>query len=162
MTPKICCFTGHRAIPASDALSLPSRIEEALCKLYEQGVREFRAGGAVGFDMIAALKVLSFRNSHPDVRLNLILPCRDQDARWGAHDRSAYQFTIAHADSVFYIRDTYTDECMHERNRALVSGAHFCVTYMNKSLGGTAYTVRLAERSGLQVINLSPEAEQEA
>lgn len=155
MTPKICCFTGHRTIPESDAYSLPLRIEETLERLYSLGVREFRAGGAVGFDMLAALKVISFRNIHPDVRLNLILPCRDQYIKWSSHDKSAYQFTLTHADSVIYLHDKYTAECMHERNRALVSGAHFCVAYMRKPSGGTAYTVRLSERSGLRVINLA-------
>ena len=59
------------------------------------------------------------------------------------------------ADKVLCMRESYTKGCMHERNRALVSGAHFCVAYMRKPSGGTAYTVRLSERSGLRVINLA-------
>ena len=85
------------------------------------------------------------------LRLALILPCRDQDAHWSDFDRTVYSFVLEQADSVFYLHDEYTQECMHERNRALASGADFCVAYMNQPNGGTAYTVNLAEKSGITV-----------
>ena len=158
MERKICFFTGHRMIPEREMGALPEKLENAISDLYGRGVREFRAGGAVGFDTLAALKVIAFRNRYPDVRLALILPCRDQDARWSDFDRAAYRFVIKQADSVFYLHDQYTPDCMHERNRALASGSDFCVTYMNRQSGGTAYTVKLAERAGIPVLNLAPSA----
>ena len=156
MEQKICFFTGHRSMPDDEMEALPEKLDLVISDLYSQGVREFRAGGAVGFDTLAALKIIEFRSNHPDVRLALILPCRDQDAHWSDFDRTVYSFVLEQADSVFYLHDEYTQECMHERNRALASGADFCVAYMNQPNGGTAYTVNLAEKSGITVFNLAP------
>ncbi len=155
MNDKICCFTGHRKIPDNDIIALPDALDAAISEFYEKGAREFRAGGAIGFDTLAALKVISFRRSHPDVRLSLILPCRDQDARWGEFDRETYRYTIESADSVIYTGDSYTKGCMHRRNRSLVSGSDFCIAYVKKEEGGSAYTLKLAVRAGLEIINLA-------
>ena len=155
MSFKICCFTGHRIIEENEILRLPQMLGEVIAELYKKGVREFRAGGAIGFDTIAALKVIAFRSSHPDVKLALMLPCRDQDSRWGTYDRETYRYIISCADSVVYAENTYTKDCMHRRNRALVSGSDFCVAYVRKPDGGSAYTLNLAVREGVEIINLA-------
>ena len=155
MDKKICCFTGHRHISNNDIQQLPQALESAISDLYALGVREFRTGGAIGFDTLAALKVIAFRKNHPDVRLALILPCRDQDSRWGRFDREIYQYTIECADSVIYTENSYTLDCMHKRNRALVQNSDYCIAYLKKEDGGSAYTVNLAKRSGVSVINLA-------
>lgn len=154
MDGKICCFTGHRSISESEIVQIPSALGKIIDELYNNGVREFRAGGAIGFDTLAALKVISYRELHPDVRLHLILPCRDQDSRWGDYDKKTYRYIIRCADSVSYIENTYTPDCMHRRNRSLVNGADFCVAYLSRGEGGSAYTVNFANRSGVKVINL--------
>ena len=43
---------------------------------------------------------------------------------------------------------------MHERNRALVNGSDFCLTYLADDFGGTAYTVNYAKKNDIDVINL--------
>ncbi len=160
MNGKICCFTGHRKIEDNEIIRLPSALDATIDGLYERGVREFRAGGAIGFDTLAALKVIAYRKNHPDVRLHLILPCRDQDSRWGNYDKSTYRYILECADSVIYMENEYTPSCMHKRNRALVRGADICVAYLNKADGGSAYTVDLARRSGIEIINLGSTEEQ--
>ena len=154
MDSKICCFTGHRAIPEGDMRKIFELLPDVLEELYTKGVREFRTGGALGFDTLAALRVLAFRKTHPDVRLNLILPCRDQDQKWVAFDRETYRFVIEKADSVMYVSDLYTPGCMHKRNRSLVCGSDFCVCYVARSEGGSAYTFIYALECGLEIINL--------
>ena len=52
------CFTGHRHIAYEAAVRLPSVLEEVLIGLVERGATTFRAGGAIGFETVAALKVL--------------------------------------------------------------------------------------------------------
>ena len=59
MDGKICCFTGHRSISESEIVQIPSALGKIIDELYNNGVREFRAGGAIGFDTLAALKVIS-------------------------------------------------------------------------------------------------------
>ena len=155
VSSKICCFTGHRIIFDNEMINLPKALEKTLHELYSLGVREFRAGGAIGFDSLASLTVIAFRETHPDVRLALILPCRDQDSRWGTFDREIYAYILKCADSVMYIEDSYTPDCMHKRNRSLIQGSDYCVAYQKEQDGGSAYTVAHAKKSGVTVINLA-------
>ena len=149
------CFTGHRQIPCEDAAKLPMLLEVVLIDLIERGATTFRAGGAIGFDTVAALKVLGLRSRYPHIRLELILPCRNQTERWGDADVSTYQYIIEQADSHRFLFDTYFEGCMLERDRRLVEGSDVCVAFCNRSRSGTAATMTLALRGGLEVINLN-------
>ena len=79
---SVICLTGHRDIPSAHALLLPSLVEQQLRALIARGATEVRAGGALGFDMIATLKVLELKEEFPALRLSLCLPCRDQTRGW--------------------------------------------------------------------------------
>ena len=71
-TPKsiTCCFTGHRNI--SPGTDLYTTVREEIIKAYRLGYRIFCAGGAMGFDTVAALNTLALRESlYPDIRLIL-------------------------------------------------------------------------------------------
>ena len=149
------CFTGHRQIAYKDAVRLPSLLEQVLADLIERGATTFRAGGAMGFDTAAALKVLELRERYPHIRLELILPCRNQTERWDGAAIRTYQYILERADSHRFLFDAYFDGCMLERDRKLVEGSDVCVAYCNRSRGGTAYTFTHALRAGLEVINLN-------
>lgn len=148
------CFTGHRQIAYSAAVRIPSLLDEVLTELCERGATTFRAGGAIGFDTVAALKVLELKERYPHIRLELILPCRNQTEYWEETAVRTYQYILKRADSHLFLFDTYFDGCMLERDRRLVEGSDVCVAYCNRSRGGTAYTFTQALRAGLEVINL--------
>ena len=59
----ICCFTGHRRIRPEIMPELSALLDRVLDTLINDGVTEFRTGGAVGFDTLAALKVLEKREN---------------------------------------------------------------------------------------------------
>lgn len=149
------CFTGHRQIPYEAAMKLPALLETVIAELCERGAVTFRAGGAMGFDTVAALKVLDMKARYPHVRLELILPCRNQTERWDDVSVRTYQYILSKADSNRFLFDSYFDGCMLERDRRLVDGSDICVAYCTRSRGGTAYTFTHALRSGLEVINLN-------
>ena len=150
-----CCFTGHRTFSPAVATELIARLEPVLERLYTAGVRDFRTGGALGFDTLAALRVIALRDRHPDCTLSLILPCRDQANRWSAKDRALYERVRTAADHETVLFETYTPECMHARNRALVDGSDYCVAYLTKNSGGTLYTCSYALKKGVELINLA-------
>ena len=152
---KICCFTGHRTIPQNKRLTLVAKLDETLALLAEKGYTVFRCGGARGFDTLAALRVLHFKKSHPDIRLSLILPCRDQADAWPEGERMIWQDIASKADEVRFLTEKYAPSCMHLRNRALVDGAHTCVAYLTANRGGTLYTCSYALKQGLALINLA-------
>ena len=149
----ICCFTGHRSIPPEYMKELPYILDYQIEKLIVCGVTTFRGGGAVGFDTLAELTVLDKKERFDFIRLELILPCKDQTAKWGARDREIYEYILARADSVKYVSEKYTSGCMYARNRALVDGSDFCLSFCNSERGGTAYTCSYARSRGVDVIN---------
>lgn len=157
---KICCFTGHRVIKENERAPLVSLLDKTLERLYEQGFREFRAGGARGFDTLAALRVMALRKKHGDCRLVLILPCRDQAKTWRAGERAVWQDIHDGADTVRCLYEEYTNGCMHARNRALVDGSDLCIAYLTENRGGTLYTCSYALKNGVELLNLAEENKQ--
>lgn len=153
---KTVCFTGHRDIEKTHALRLPSMLDARIRALYERGARDFRAGGALGFDMVAALKVLEIRETLP-LRLVLCLPCRDQTRGWDEASCRAYRYVLDHADEIHYTADRYTPTCMLERDRALVDGSDVCIAYCVKNRGGAFYTCSYALKREVELINLADE-----
>ena len=153
--PLTVCFTGHRQIPNEIILRLPALLERVLTDLCERGAVTFRAGGAIGFDTLAALKVLELKERYPQIRLELILPCRNQTEKWEDTAIRTYRYIAERADHCRFLFDQYFDGCMLERDRKLVEGSDVCVAYCTRSRGGTAYTFTQALRAGLEVINLN-------
>ncbi len=153
--PSICCFTGHRVLPRERLGELSELMDRALSSMIHQGVRDFRTGGALGFDTLAALKVLDLRERYGDVRLHLYLPCRDQDERWSERDRQIYRGILERADDALCLHEAYTRGCMLARNRAMVKDSAYCIAFCTEERGGTAYTVRYAKAQGVPVINLA-------
>ncbi len=151
---KTVCFTGHRDIPRDHALALPRVLERELLGLIERGATVFRAGGAVGFDTLAALKVLELRDIYPQIRLELILPCKNQTERWSEPEIRTYRYILEKADGHQFLFDRYVGGCMAERNRQLVKGSDVCVAYCYQNRGGTIYTMTYAIKQGVEVVNL--------
>lgn len=153
-----CCFTGHRVIPRAEYSGLVVALDRTLEELVGHGYTDFFAGGALGFDTLAALRVIALRQKYPSLSLHLILPCRDQTLGWSGESIDIYNGIITAADSVGYVREAYRRGCMQERNRALVDSASVCVCYLNgRKKGGTAGTVKYAMASNVGIINLGRE-----
>jgi len=155
MKSKTCCFTGHREIPPEKRAEIVDKLEYIIINLYQKGVRFYGAGGALGFDTLAAQTVIRLRKSCPGMKLILVLPCLTQTKRWRPEDVAEYERIKAQADKTVYTSQQYTPDCMHKRNRHLVDNSGVCVCYMTEDIGGTAYTVRYAEKQGLQIINIA-------
>lgn len=153
MKNQTCCFTGHR--DCKDNRKLRKRLKSAITELITKNdVRYFCAGGALGFDTIAARCIIRLKRKYPDIRLILILPCPEQDRYWSHRDKAVYKDIMEKADKVIYTSDRYTRGCMHTRNRCLVDNSAYCIAYCGKSEGGTYYTINYAAARGLEIINL--------
>ena len=155
MRSQTCCFTGHRQIPPEKWAEIAGQLERVIVSLYQRGVRFYGAGGARGFDCLAAQTVLRLRESCPSMKLILVLPCLTQTRGWPAADVAEYERIKGLADRVVYTSQAYTAGCMHKRNRHLVDNSSVCVCYLNRKNGGTAYTVDYAAKQRLEIINLA-------
>ena len=152
---KTCCFTGHRSLSHEEKLKVAVRLREIIVEQIEAGVVFYGAGGARGFDSLAAQTVLDMKKEYPQLRLILVLPCEDQTREWRSEDIAVYEDIKRRSDKVVYVSREYTPDCMHKRNRHLVDHSGTCVCYLTRSSGGTAYTVDYARRKGLHVINIA-------
>lgn len=150
-----CCFTGHRHIPREMMRDLYRELERVLDILIRSGVTDFRTGGALGFDTLAALTVLDKRKKDPRLTLELCLPCEDQTEGWREEDVAIYQYIRREADKVTVLNERYVQGCMHQRNRYMVDGSQYCVSFCTKTRGGSAYTVDYAKKNGVKVVDLA-------
>ncbi len=149
------CFTGHRELREPD-YALEHRLLEFLPPLIEYGYTNFCAGGARGFDTVAARTVLKLKQTHPHIRLILIFPFQNQylqEGDWTEEEIREFHFLRQHADEVICLQDRWTAGCYYRRNRELVDRSSLCISYQSKPTGGTAYTVNYAEKQGLPVTN---------
>ncbi|MBR3879180.1 MAG: DUF1273 family protein [Clostridia bacterium] len=151
---KTAFFTGHRNIDAQTQTQISFVLDYLLKTMYNSGITKFYAGGALGFDTLAALAVLRLKKNFPDVTLELVLPCKNQTKFWTGEDVETYNYILSQADRVEYMAESYTSTCMHERNDRLVELGDIGVAFLEHSGGGTAYTVNHALNQEKEIINV--------
>ncbi|WP_125114911.1 SLOG family protein [Agathobaculum sp. Marseille-P7918] len=150
-----CCFTGHRDIPPEILPTLAAKLEAIVLELIADGIRYFYAGGALGFDTLAAETVLQLRDQFPQIRLILAIPCREQTRGWSTTSINRYGHILHRANEVIYTSEHYTRGCMQRRNRFMVDHSAVCVAYCTRSTGGSAYTPQYARKFGLRILLLN-------
>ena len=152
---KTVVFTGHRHIPNEEYDLINTLLTQEVIRQIENGADVFRAGGALGFDTMAALCVLALQRNYPHIRLELVLPCPTQTQGWTRSQKQLYDQILLHASSYTYLSQTYYPGLLQMRNRALVEGSDVCLAYLcNSHGGGTAFTAALALKKGLEFVNI--------
>ena len=154
---KTAFFTGHRTFNYDKEVF--DKLKDLLIRLAKEGVTDFYAGGAQGWDMMFELAVLKLRDYHvPFLKLHMVLPCppEEQTAKWNQSDKNTYKKILEAADSVEIVSEHYDKNCMKKRNQRLVELGDICVCYynVNKTRSGTGQTVRFAEKQEKEVINI--------
>lgn len=154
MREKTCCFTGHRDISCDEIGFLLKSLMKTIIELTKRGVIYYGCGGAIGFDMLAGLCVLAVRKKYKEIKLIMVLPCKNQDMYWKRYQKVIYRYILKRADKIVYISENYTDRCMLDRNRHLVDNSEYCVCYLRKNSGGTDYTVKYARKKKRNIIEI--------
>ena len=152
---RVCFFTGHRVIPTKELLNLREVLLKQIEALYYQGYTVFLSGGACGFDLLAASAALLVRRQHPEIRVLMIIPCKDQDIRWSRSDAAFYRELLVRCEPYYLSNEPYHRGCMQRRNRFMVDHSSLGIAYHTHSRSGTEMTVRYAEKKGVSVINLN-------
>ena len=105
---RTVCFTGHRTIPDEDEKNVIRLIDSVIAAAVSRGYRNFVAGGAVGFDTVAACRVIVAGRRIPGISLHLELPCLNQTEKWREFsDIALYKTVLSQANSVRYVTDFY-------------------------------------------------------
>lgn len=154
LKPQTCCLTGHRKLTPSEQGEIKKSLRAALLQLLSEGYRYFGAGGALGFDTLAEEAILELRTSYPEVKLILVLPCKDQEKFWRSGEIQKYREICSKADKIIYCSQQYRSGIMEKRNRRLADSASACLCYVKRKSGGAFFTSEYAKKQGLHVINL--------
>lgn len=143
-----CAFTGHREIGFGFDIGLLMNTVE---KFINEGIVRFYCGMAMGFDLIAADVVLEMKKLYPDVQLIACVPCPNQERYYPENEKNKYKRILAQCDKVEVLSDGYYNGCMFVRDRFMVDNSNRVLAYMNKPVGGTAYTVKYAKSKKKEV-----------
>ena len=152
---KICFFTGHRRL-SRDKDYVRRLLESAVLDAINDGVDTFIAGGAVGFDMLAAQSVLTLRHDY-EISLRLYIPYRGHTSGWHEEDREEFVELLPKADSVLYVSENYFRGCMRKRNEAMVRDSDCGIAWCERGASGTLQTVSIAKKRGIVVRNIYSE-----
>lgn len=156
MSKKSCFFTGHRTVKITGELL--ERLDSKLTEMINDGITDFYAGGAVGWDTICAKRVLALKEKYPQIRFHLVLPCppKQQTLKWNDDQKTEYDMILKNADDTRIVSKEYTNDCMRNRNARLVELGDICICYYNEKdkRSGTGQTVRMAEKADKTIINM--------
>lgn len=165
MIERCCVFTGHRPkkLPwgyneaDNRCVALKQALAEQIARLVGIGYSDFFSGMAEGVDIWAALAVLDMKKENPVLKLRCVLPCEGQADGWSASAQELYFSILRQADDIVYVSREYSKDCMLKRNRYLVDhAACLLAVYNGEWRGGTAMTVRYAQKLGRDVIIVNP------
>ena len=150
---QTCFFTGHRIVPEKNRKEITQHVVNLCTKLItEENVNVFIAGGALGFDTLAATEIIKLKKLYPHIQLYLYIPCINQSAKWKDRDVEIYNKIKELADEVKYIStQEYTSGCMQQRNRAMVNDAFYGIAYCNNTKSGTYSTICYARDKGRNI-----------
>ena len=153
---RTCCFTGHRDMSVLEKKTAGTCVMELIDDLYGRGYRHFITGGAIGFDTLAAVCVITARDTkYPDITLTLAIPCPDQTLKWSPKDKQNYKRIMMCANESVLLSTEYTPYCMHQRNRWMVDHSSAVIAYCHSEKGGAFSTVTYAKKAGAAIINVA-------
>lgn len=160
---KACGFTGYRPekMPFKtdeshpDCILLKQELEQQVRIAAEDGFTHFICGGARGADTYAAEAVLKVQKEIPSLILEIAVPFWGQEKNWLLTDQRRYHDILERAQRVTYVSDQEKRENYMVRNRYIVEHSDRLIAVFDGKPGGTAMTVRYAEKVGIEVVRIS-------
>ena len=138
-----CVFTGHREL--NEKFNIAA-LDEAIERFINDGVEKFYCGMALGFDLLAAERVIQLKSKYPRVQLIACIPCANQSEKYSPFQQKRYFEILKKCDEEICLSEFYFKGCMHARNLYMVDHSNCMIAYIKKEEGGTAFTVDLFQR----------------
>ena len=113
-------------------------------------------GGAIGYDTEAAKLLFRLRaTNYPQIKVILVYPFEGFTSRWSDVQQAEYVRLLQQYDKAVCVAQRASREAYLTRDRHLVDGSAYCITYCTRDSGGTAYTLRYARQEGLKIYNVA-------
>lgn len=161
---KTICFTGHRPnkLPwrydetKESCILFRNHLKSVLIKAIENGYTNFISGMAIGVDTIAAELVIELRKTYKSVTLQGAIPCPGQENLWPQKAQERYRKLLKQCDSIHYVCNEFTNECMNKRNLYMVENSDVVIAIWNGLPSGTGNTVQFAKEHGCKIKIINP------
>ena len=163
-TMKIAMVTGHRpqglnkVMNYGDYDDIPfMEYVESMGYIVDKHLRDgyglFISGGAIGVDLDFAEMVQHLRGTkYSHVKLEIAIPCDNQDLKWSLDDKQRYKEILADAEIITQVGHKYTSWCMQKRNEYMVDKADKVIAFWNgEEHGGTWNTIQYAKKRGKEI-----------
>ncbi len=170
LSPLSAAFTGYRISklpfePTQENIdTLKAKLKTAVSSLYQKGFRVFYSGMCNGVDIWGAEVVLEFKKEFPDISLICAVPFEGHGDKLKGAELEIYQNIMNSAMRVDVLkgRITYREmaRAFNERNKYMVDNSNALIAVCNKDSltpGGTANTVKMAQKKGIDIIFVNPE-----
>lgn len=141
-------------MPPKEIPLIYERTKSIVLELARNGVKYFGVGGAIGFDTLAAQLLMQLRdNEAQNIKIILVCPFPEFTSKWTVEQQKMFGLMYSKYDKVVYVDQVGSREAYLKRDRHLVDCSRYCIAYCTRDYGGTAYTVRYAQKHGVQVFN---------
>ena len=167
---KSCAITGHRPSrfkwkykeDNAGCKHLKKRLQEQFAQLYEQGVRTFWVGGAMGVDLWAGEILLRLKEQpgYQDLELHIALPGPEHDKLWDERSKLRMAFLIRHSTECVTVGEHLTPADYRKRNQYMVDRADILLAVYDNDRSirsGTGMTVNHARKKELPIVLIHPD-----
>ena len=161
---KTACLTGHRpkGLPwgyneiKENCLRFKDDLKAILTSICQAGIKNFLVGMAEGFDMIGAEVLTKLRKGFTNIQIIAVVPCKNQEIKWKPGQQKRYHKILKQCDDVVVLSDTYTKNCMNDRNKFMVLNSSIVIACFNGKPSGTGNTICFAKQNGctVKIINV--------
>ena len=173
MEYKTCAITGHRPTRFkwkynennNGCKRLKRRLKEQFVLFYEQGVRRFYVGGALGVDLWSGELLLELKEQpeYSDIELVLVLPFDGHDRDWDPKSRRRLSVLRQHSTEVVIAGTAENSPVTNYRlrNQYMVDHASCLLAVYDNDRNlrsGTMQTVNYARRKGLPITLIHPDS----
>lgn len=141
----VCVFFGHRDAPSTLRSVLRQTIEHLIVG---EGVENFYVGNQGNFDLMAQQELCNAKKRYPHIIYEIVLAYPPAPFHSFALGETLYPFGLENKPRRYAI---------DYRNKWMVEHADIVVSYVERSWGGAAKSVRMAKRRGIRVIALPRE-----
>lgn len=169
---QTCAITGHR--PArfkwkynennNGCKRLKKRMRDQFVLLYEQGVRQFWVGGALGVDMWAGEILLRLKEQpeYSEIKLMVALPFEGHHAGWDERSKKRLAFLVRHSEKTVVVGEEgqAPEVSYRRRNEYMVDQADCLLAIYDNARSirsGTGMTVNYAKAKGLEIVFIHPD-----
>lgn len=158
------CFSGYRpekfAFPLvrgyPEYARLIELVRQSIINSIDDGYEYFLVGMAAGFDLIAASVFFELKDAAlipENICLTAVLPFAGHRPTQGWLE--IHQAVLEEADAIITVTEQYSARAFLERNKFMVDRSSRLICYYTGLSGGTAYTVRYARKSLLEIVNVA-------